>query len=105
MREEMTPMELGLAWWMKSRGGEFRLRELARTKFIFEYRKLIRFLRLRGYVVDIKENRKRPGSNLYTVTPPGGIWNLPSIKRGPGRPTVEEVRERHEPSFGFMQNV
>lgn len=105
MQEKMTPMELGFAWWIRRRGGVFRLRDIGRTIYFPEYRKLVRFLRLRGYVVDIVENRKRPGSNLYTVRPPDGVWSLQDKSRGPGRPTVEEVRLRSEPTFDFMRST
>jgi hypothetical protein len=91
-------MELDFARWIARRGGRFKLRDLARTRYIYEYRKLLVYLRRRGYAVDLKQVRRRPGSNLYTVTPPGGVWSLPAReKRGPGRPTREEVRVRREP--------
>lgn len=96
--EKMTPMELDFARWIKKRRGVFRLRDIQRTPFWCEYRKLTRFLRLKGFIFHLTENRKRPGQNLYRVTPPGGVWMISDRDtRGPGRPTNEEVLARTAP--------
>lgn len=104
--KKMTPMELDFARWIVKRGGRFRLRDIPHTKFWCEYRKLIRFLRVKGWRFVIVENRRRPGQNFYTVTPPGGVWNVPPREsRGPGRPTNEEVLTRIAPLLPGIHSV
>jgi len=100
----MTPMELDYALWIKRRGGRFRLRDLSKTRFIYEYRKSNTHLRQEWWSVNVKLARL-PGSNLYTVIPPSGDWSILPVptKRHVGRPSNEEVRLTREPYLKGLQ--
>lgn len=100
----MTPMEIDFARWVKRHGGRFRLRQLAGTRYIYEYRKFASHLRREGWVVDVTEHRRAAGSNLYTIIPPNNDWTIvPDVEKRPGRPTNEEVREKTEPLLPFIE--
>ena len=56
--------------WLRARGGRATLSEILVTRFAAEYRKHKTLLKKRGYNIEVLQDHKEPGRNLYVLTDP-----------------------------------